>query len=154
MEPRHLQHGMTSRVRIARCRPRFTPFRARWIRQPLWHPAREIRGRPDRSLGLRLPVVDVREVRMTIQQFGADVEVLEPEALRQAVAREIAAMTALYKGLQGSDLGDGLSLAVHRQVQYFGGHGKLIVGGVKGGVLFQGQSQKQCVVGRELLLRG
>ncbi len=154
MGPRHLQHCMTSRVRIARCSPRVTPFRARWIRQPLWHPAREIRGRPDGCPDLRMPVADVREVKMTSLQFGADVEVLEPEALRRVLAGEIAAMTTLYKGLQGSDFGDGLSLAVHRQVQYFGGPGKLIVGGVKGGVLFQGQSQKQCVVGRELLLRG
>jgi hypothetical protein len=36
----------------------FTPFRARWIREQVWHPAQKITNRDDGSLELSFPVAD------------------------------------------------------------------------------------------------
>jgi len=77
---------------------RFNVSRARWVREQLWHPEQVMEDLADGSLRLALPVVDFREVKMKIMQFGADVEVVEPETLRREIAAEIAAMAELYAG--------------------------------------------------------
>jgi len=76
---------------------RFCPFRARWIKQQHWHPDQKLCEQPDGCLDLTLTVSDFREIKMTILQFGADVEVLAPEALRQEIAKEINKMGTLYR---------------------------------------------------------
>jgi predicted DNA-binding transcriptional regulator YafY len=76
---------------------RFTPFRARWVRLQLWHPAQQMTERPDGSLDLTLPVADFREIKMKILQFGADCEVVAPEGLRKEVRNEIEKMDDLYR---------------------------------------------------------
>jgi predicted DNA-binding transcriptional regulator YafY len=77
---------------------RFSPFRARWIRQQRWHPDQRLNEFPDGSLELTVPVVDFREIKLQILQFGADVEVLAPPELRQEILKEIKRMKALYHG--------------------------------------------------------
>ena len=76
---------------------RFCPFRARWIKQLHWHPDQQLRQQPDGCLDLTLPVSDFREIKMKILQYGADVEVLAPEALRREIINEIKNMDALYR---------------------------------------------------------
>jgi predicted DNA-binding transcriptional regulator YafY len=75
---------------------RFNAFRARWVREQHWHPAQEIRKTPDGGIELSFPVADFREVKMMILQFGADVEVLAPAALRDQLREEITRMKELY----------------------------------------------------------
>lgn len=75
---------------------RFTPFRAGWIREQLWHPAQTISEHPDGSLDLSFPVTDLREVKLRVLQFGADVEVIDPEELRRDVLEEIGRMVGVY----------------------------------------------------------
>jgi len=77
---------------------RFTPFRARWIREQQWHPYQAFRELPGGALELTLPAADFREIKMRILQFGADCEVVTPEALRDELRAEIAGMAAIYKG--------------------------------------------------------
>ena len=77
---------------------RFSPFRARWIREQLWHPHQQIQELLDGSLEITFPVSDFREVKMMILQFGADCEVVAPEELRQEVMAEIRRMGMLYEG--------------------------------------------------------
>lgn len=77
---------------------RFNPFRAAWIREQLWHPAQQFTEQAGGSLDLSFPVADLREVKLRVLQFGADVEVIEPEALRQAVREEIGRMVGVYRG--------------------------------------------------------
>ncbi|MFZ3046093.1 MAG: WYL domain-containing protein, partial [Desulfatirhabdiaceae bacterium] len=48
---------------------RFNPFRARWIREQLWHPGQRMNFLPDGGLDLSFPVADFREVKMKILQF-------------------------------------------------------------------------------------
>jgi len=75
---------------------RFTPFRARWIQEQIWHPSQKITNLADGSLELTFPVADFREVKMKILQFGADVEVMQPAALREEIRKEIQKMSSLY----------------------------------------------------------
>lgn len=75
---------------------RFTPFRARWIREQMWHPAQTLRELAGGGLEISFPVSDFREVRMKILQFGADVEVIEPEELRRDLDEEIRKMAEVY----------------------------------------------------------
>ena len=80
---------------------RFTSFRAGWIREQRWHPSQTIKDCEDGGLELRLPVSDFREIKMKILQFGADVVVVEPEALRLEIAREIERMGTIYDRVNG-----------------------------------------------------
>jgi predicted DNA-binding transcriptional regulator YafY len=75
---------------------RFTPFRSRWIREQLWHPAQRVAELADGGLELTLPVADFREIKMRILQFGADCEVVAPEALKAEVRLEIERMGKIY----------------------------------------------------------
>ena len=68
---------------------RFSPERARWVAEEVWHPRQEARYLPDGRYELRLPYGDPRELVMDILRHGAQVEVAAPEALRRAVAGEI-----------------------------------------------------------------
>ena len=78
---------------------RFSPFRARWIREQIWHPDQKMRELPGGGLELELPVADYREIKMRILSFGSDVEVISPEDLRLEVAKEIKRMQRLYSDL-------------------------------------------------------
>lgn len=75
---------------------RFTPDRARWIREQHWHPKQGMTMEADGSLLLSLPMADLREIKMKVLQFGAGIEVLEPAELRQEIREEIAAMQKKY----------------------------------------------------------
>jgi predicted DNA-binding transcriptional regulator YafY len=75
---------------------RFNPFRARWIREQHWHPAQHMEFLSDGGMDLSFPVADFREVKMKILQFGADVEVIRPEALKREIREEIGRMVAVY----------------------------------------------------------
>lgn len=75
---------------------RFNAFRARWIREQHWHPEQRIRETPDGGIEISFPVADFREVKMMVLQFGADVHVLAPEALRDEIRKEVSRMRDLY----------------------------------------------------------
>jgi len=65
---------------------RFTPQRARWVAEEQWHPQQQSRTLQDGSYELRIPYADPRELVMDILKHGAEVEVIEPQALRDEVA--------------------------------------------------------------------
>jgi predicted DNA-binding transcriptional regulator YafY len=74
----------------------FNSFRAQWIREQGWHPDQKLETLPDGGLRLVLPVTDFREVKLRVLQFGADVEVIEPEELRREIREEIEKMARIY----------------------------------------------------------
>ncbi len=86
------QGGKTIPVRL-----RFCAERARWIRLQDWHEKQRLVPLPDGRLELFLLVADLREIRLKVLQFGADVEVLEPEELRESICEEIGKMGRLYR---------------------------------------------------------
>ena len=66
----------------------------------LVHQDRELTAgalQPDGSYLLRVPYSREPELVMDILRYGADVEVLAPPALREAVTVQLRAATALYE---------------------------------------------------------
>ena len=75
---------------------RFTPAAARWVAAQSWHSAQRSQVEADGSYVLELPYSDDRELVMEILKFGADVEVLAPEALRARVAEVLRKAVERY----------------------------------------------------------
>jgi predicted DNA-binding transcriptional regulator YafY len=75
---------------------KFAPHRARWVANEVWHPKQKARFEDDGSFVLELPYADDRELLMDILKYGADVQVLGPEALVSAVASQLELTFAHY----------------------------------------------------------
>ena len=75
---------------------RVAPRQARWIRERRWHKTARVQERLDGGLVLQLRVAETSEIRRWILQFGGEAEVLAPESLRAAVARELEAALGAY----------------------------------------------------------
>ena len=67
---------------------RFSPETARWISDEIWHPDQQGKFEEGGSWLLKLPFSNSRELIMDILRYGADVEVLAPDFLRESVAAE------------------------------------------------------------------
>ena len=76
---------------------RFSPERARWVADERWHPQQAGQFLTDGRYELRIPYRDDRELVMDILKHGPEVEVVEPEALRQTVADRLAGALTLYR---------------------------------------------------------
>jgi predicted DNA-binding transcriptional regulator YafY len=75
---------------------RFAPAVAGRVLETRWHPSERREPQADGSLVWRAVVAGTIEVRLWILSWGADVEVLEPPALRDDVAATFLAATKLY----------------------------------------------------------
>ncbi len=75
---------------------RFTPETARWIADEIWHPDQQGQFEEDGFWLLKLPFSNPRELLMDILRYGADVEVLAPDFLRDAVAAEAKKTAQIY----------------------------------------------------------
>jgi predicted DNA-binding transcriptional regulator YafY len=75
---------------------RFSPQAAPWISREEWHPEQQGRLLDDGSWELRLPYVDETELVMDLLRQGAQVQVLAPASLRNAVRQRLAAALAAY----------------------------------------------------------
>ncbi len=75
---------------------RFSPETARWVSRETWHPDQTGEYDVDGFYLLRVPYSQDPELVMDILKYGAQVEVLEPAALRARVSQRVAAMAALY----------------------------------------------------------
>lgn len=76
---------------------RFTPQRARWVAEEQWHPQQQGRIREDGSYELRIPYSDPRELVMDVLKHGAEVEVVEPKALRELVKEQLKLAAKIYE---------------------------------------------------------
>ncbi len=63
----------------------FTPERARWVADERWHPDQQGEWLKDGSYRLKVPFSRPQELIMDIMRHGAEVKVLGPDFLRQAV---------------------------------------------------------------------
>jgi predicted DNA-binding transcriptional regulator YafY len=75
---------------------RFTPTRARWVAQEIWHPRQQSAWDEAGHYILRVPYADETELLMDILRHGPDVEVLSPEGLRAHVRSALEAALAGY----------------------------------------------------------
>jgi predicted DNA-binding transcriptional regulator YafY len=76
---------------------RFSAKAAAFIRERIWHPSQVLTTLPDGSVQFRVQVADPREMRPWVRSWGAEVEVLEPEALREDLIREMQQLAQLYR---------------------------------------------------------
>lgn len=76
---------------------RFTPEQARWVAAEQWHPGQRAHTLPDGHYQLHIPYHDERELLMDILKYGADVEVIAPAALREAVRQRYNRAARLYE---------------------------------------------------------
>ena len=75
---------------------RFTKERARWVADEVWHPQQEGKRLEDGSYELKIPYRESRELVMDILRHGADVVVMEPEALVEEVKRQLSEALRRY----------------------------------------------------------
>jgi proteasome accessory factor B len=77
---------------------RFAPPVAARVQEARWHPSQRVVVEPDGSLTWRATVAGTIEVRLWILQWGDEVEVLAPAALRQDVAATLRRAAERYAG--------------------------------------------------------
>jgi len=75
---------------------RFTPERSRWVKEEMWHEGQQEQLAADGSLIRTIPASHEAEIMMEILRHGSQVEVLEPEWLREKLAMELRAAVRLY----------------------------------------------------------
>src|SRR5688572_4106448 len=75
---------------------RFTPEAARWVSAQIWHPEQRAQVEADGSYVLEIPYAHERELVMEILKYGAEVEVLAPEGLREQVAGDLKRAAGRY----------------------------------------------------------
>jgi predicted DNA-binding transcriptional regulator YafY len=76
---------------------RFTPERARWVSEEIWHPQQEGCFK-DGCYLLTIPYSNSLELVMDILKHGAGVEVVSPDSLRKEVAEQLSTALILYRG--------------------------------------------------------
>ena len=77
---------------------RFTPERARWVADEQWHPEQQGRFLEDGRYELQIPYSVTHELVMDILKYGPDVEVVEPEGLREEVVARLQSALGRYGG--------------------------------------------------------
>jgi predicted DNA-binding transcriptional regulator YafY len=77
---------------------RFSPQRAPWVRNELWHPDQVGTVLPDGSYLLKVPYSDTRELMGDILKFGPDVQVVGPTSLKAQVAQALEQALKAYRG--------------------------------------------------------
>lgn len=90
---------MWSSEELEEVRLRFHPRVVRRVKESYWHPSQEIQELPDGSCIFIVRIGNTLELRPWIRQWGADVEVLAPQHLRDELAEEARALAALYAPL-------------------------------------------------------
>lgn len=74
----------------------FSPERARWVADEIWHPGQEADWLEDGRYELRLPYHHSEELVMQILSYGPDVEVVSPPALRKTVITRLQSARTRY----------------------------------------------------------
>jgi proteasome accessory factor B len=77
-------------------RLRFVPSVARYVKEKAWHPSQQLEPQRDGGLIASFRLAGVTEIKSWLLSFGPQVEVLEPDSLRSAVANDAIALANLY----------------------------------------------------------
>lgn len=76
---------------------KFSPERAKWVSNEMWHPQQKSRFLDDGSYQLEVPYGDDRELIMDIMKHGSDVTVISPEKLQAVVIYLLSKTLLNYK---------------------------------------------------------
>ena len=77
---------------------KFSPLRARWVASEKWHPEQVGRLLENGSYELKVPYSNDPELLMDILKYGADCEVVSPNALKTRVVQEVERMAQNLSG--------------------------------------------------------
>jgi predicted DNA-binding transcriptional regulator YafY len=75
---------------------RFSPRVAGRVAETRWHPGERVEPQPDGSLIWRVEIAEPLEMLPWIRGWGADVEVLAPEGIREMLRQEMRAAAEIY----------------------------------------------------------
>jgi len=75
---------------------RFHPKLAMRVRETRWHPSQRIEEQADGHVLWRALVAEPQEMLPWVRGWGADVEVVEPKTLRDALEREVSRLSVMY----------------------------------------------------------
>ena len=75
----------------------FDSFAAPFIRERHWHHSQEVAAGRDGGIEVRMQLNNLIDVQRWLLAWGSHAEALAPEELRDAVAREVAALAGRYK---------------------------------------------------------
>lgn len=89
-------YGIFKGRRVQTARLRFSAHAARWVSHERWHPQQRGRWLAEGRYELQLPYTDERELLMDVMRHGAEVEVLGPPALREALIHRLHTTLKLY----------------------------------------------------------
>jgi predicted DNA-binding transcriptional regulator YafY len=84
--------GQTTEKVTLRFSPQATPI----IKERIWHSSQSLVPLSDGSLEFSVEIADPREMQPWIRSWGAEVEVLEPESLRQVIADDAQRLYQRY----------------------------------------------------------
>jgi len=87
-----IYQGPTTTVKIC-----FSPKVAGYIRERTWHRSQQLEEQADGADIFTATVAGIEEISHWVLRWGAEAQVLSPEALRQIVGRHAAAMDAYYR---------------------------------------------------------
>ena len=90
-------YGIFAGTPVATAVLRFTAKRARWVADETWHPEQQSRWLNDGRYELSIPYSNDKELIMDILKYGADVEVMAPEELKEAVKDQLDAAARQYQ---------------------------------------------------------
>ncbi len=76
---------------------RFTAHRARWVANETWHPQQKSRWLDDGRYELSVPYSNDKELVMDILKYGADVEVIAPETLKETIKNQLDEARGQYE---------------------------------------------------------
>lgn len=85
---------------------RFSTSVAGYIRERIWHQSQQLSDQADGSLIFTATVAGIEEIRHWVLRWGAEAQVLAPDALRQAVGRHAADMAAFYQDVTTDEAPD------------------------------------------------
>jgi proteasome accessory factor B len=89
--------GIMAGPEVQRVVLRFSPEAAPLLRERQWHRSQQVTAQPDGGCLFSVEVSQPREMVPWIRSWGAEVEVLEPPELRQALVDEARQLAERYK---------------------------------------------------------
>lgn len=90
-------YGVFSGQAVEWAKLRFTPYQAKWTSTETWHPEQRAHFESDGCYVLEVPYSSDSELVMDILRYGANVEVLSPQALRNKVVERLTKAIAQYR---------------------------------------------------------
>ena len=89
-------HGIFFEGRKEQVVLRFNEKVADYVREQVWFPGQTLTPEPDGQVTLRFFVTDLREVVREVLSFAAEVEVVEPQALRDTIKEKVRQLSRMY----------------------------------------------------------